>query len=363
LYHADFTDADRKALRDGALDGIILSFFLLQGAAFVFRPYDDPTGRYCGIYGNANMNALFYCIVFVAFLCRLHLSRKTNEAKWKKIFYFLFAGALVGFVMLTISKTAMIAVFAVLICYVILSDLKQLREKAGRVVLQMVLMSLLILFCIPITYAAARYIPPLFHHPVWYDGEYSEERVHGWDSWDSDKYISFDRMTNELSDRILPYLEKMGLTLTSHAAEPVVTQTEMATTSASTWDHRYDSSNGRIMIWKHYLAGGNLAGHSSTEGHQIDANWSAWHAQNMFIQFWYYYGIPSAVLFAICAIWMLFMALRRAWRGDSSIALMVSLYYLLFLLYGLFEATWYPGQMILLLAFFMPAFLMGGRQD
>ena len=58
FYLTDYDKAEREELLQGMLDGIILSFFLLQGLAFVFRPYDEV--RYKGIYFNTNTNALFY---------------------------------------------------------------------------------------------------------------------------------------------------------------------------------------------------------------------------------------------------------------------------------------------------------------
>lgn len=379
LYHTEYTIEDREQMKQGLLDGIILSFFVLQGAAFVFRPFDDASSRYCGIYGNANMNALFYSIVFVAFLLKLHLVRKNKDKKWKEILCFLFAGAMSGFILMTISKTAGIAMVAGYIIFVVLADLKQLRMKAGKVVARIILMFILILVTLPIDYCAVRYIPPIFHHPIWFDGEYSEEKVHSWDPWNSDKYVSFSEVLNGISSRIGPYLELLGEKLTVQAAElpsedattQIQTETAGETVAiASTEDnsidedaeteevdHRFDSSRGRLIIWQYYLQQGNLVGHSNQEGHGDTLGWYVWHAQNMFIQFWYYYGIPAAILFAIYVIMVLKKAFQKAWKEDDTEALMVLLYFMLFAIYGLFEATWYPGQMILLLSFFVPFFL------
>ncbi|MBD5551898.1 MAG: hypothetical protein HDQ96_12110 [Lachnospiraceae bacterium] len=77
FYHTEYKTEDTEALKEGMLDGIITSFFPLQGAAYVFRSYDVV--RYKGIYSNCNINALFYGIVWVAFLIRLYDIRKKKE--------------------------------------------------------------------------------------------------------------------------------------------------------------------------------------------------------------------------------------------------------------------------------------------
>jgi len=361
FYAADFSEQDKKLLLLGALDGILAGFFLLQGAAFVFRPYDDPSHRYLGIYGNANMNALFYCIVLTAFLIRLHLIRINHGSKMKAALCFLMTGGVGGFLILTVSKTAWIAALLIGAAFVFLAELKQLRLKANKVVLHIVVMLLLVIIAIPVDYGIARYLPPIFHHPVWFDGEYSEERVHSWDPWNSDKYVSFSDAITGISERIGPYLELIGEKLTVHAQELTSTGEQTVpkenTDVKVERDSRFDSSTGRILIWKYYLQGGKLWGHSSRDGHGESLGWYVWHAQNMFIQLWYYYGIPSALLFAACLLVLLILAVQRSWKQDDEQALAAALFFLLFLLYGLVEATWYPGQMILLLAFFMPKYI------
>ena len=58
FYLTDYNSAEREDFVQGMLNGIILGFFLIQGLAFVFRPYDEI--RYSGLYYNVNMNALLY---------------------------------------------------------------------------------------------------------------------------------------------------------------------------------------------------------------------------------------------------------------------------------------------------------------
>lgn len=358
FYHTEYCEEDMEALKQGMLDGIIAAFFLLQGAAFVFRPYDVV--RYAGIYSNCNINALFYGIVWVAFLIRMYDIRKKNGNKWKEVLCFLFAGALAAFSLMTGCRTAWLAMFVTGFIYVVFADFQGLKYKAGKMFGKLVLYAVVVCVSFPIAFAAARYIPPVFHHPIWYDWEYNESKVHSFDSWDSEKYVSWEDLTGELSGRIEPYIRKI------FGKE----QAGIATVQASYFtigDKTYDTSSqeysdyGSVLIraafWDYYLRNGNMEGHLTVEGHEVPGLGYVWHTQNTFIQFWYYYGIPSAALFLTVTISLVFIGMKRMVKGQQDDALICLLYLVFWGMYGLAEAVWYPGQMILFLAFFTPKFL------
>lgn len=366
FYHTEFSREDLEGLRKGMLNGIIAAFFLLQGAAFVFRPFDDPQHRYCGIYANCNINAMFYGIVWIALLMKLFYIRKNHDKRWKEICCFILIGILTAFSILTISKTAWISMAATGVFYVIFADFHYLECKAGKVLVKLVLYMAVVLVCIPVTYGAVRYLPSVFHHPVWYEGEYSEARVHSWDSWDSEKYVSWEEVSAGITERIKPYIDVVfgkyrGGMITVQAAD-TVTIVGKSYEKDSEILQEFSSVLGRIGYWEYYLKNGNLSGHLSSEGHDIGFGFYVWHAQNMFVQFWYYYGIPSAVLFLIVLAGLIFGSIKEVIHKNEN-AMCCLLYLVFFGLFGLFEATWYPGQMILLLAFFVPGFLISADDD
>ncbi len=353
FYHTEYSHEDMEALRQGILNGIIAAFFLLQGAAFVFRHFDDPHQRYCGVYANCNINAMFYGIVWIAFLIKLYDIRKNHDKKWKEILCFIFVGVMTAFSILTISKTAWISMVVTGFFYVIFADFHYLEYRAGKMLEKLVLYFAVVLVCIPVTYGAARYLPAVFHHPVWYEGEYSEERVHSWDSWDSEKYVSWEEFSEGITGRVMPYLKViLGKYQTGSMVVYAAEKSEQGVFETKDFSSAY----GRVLVWRHYLGNGTMSGHSSTEGH-YDLGFYVWHTQNMFVQLWYYYGIPSAVLFLVILVILIFASIRKVTSGDER-ALLCLLYFVFFGMYGLFEATWYPGQMILLLAFFVPKFLI-----
>lgn len=358
FYHTEYKGADMGAMKDGMLDGIIASFFLLQGAAFVFRPYD--TIRYRGIYNNSNMNALFYGIVWITFIIRLYDIRKKKDKKWKECICFLFAGALMGFGLITGCRTLLLAMGMTGIFYIVLADFYGLREKAKVFLKKLVLYVVTVCASIPVVYAAARYIPPIFHHPIWYDGEYSIERVHSFDPWNSEKYTSWDDCLKMMAGRLEPVMkiffsrEEVGL-LTVQAVEPGSEGRESQIA--------VNSIQERIDIWEFYIQNGNLKGHINEDGHDHPAfsRRYIWHAQNTFVQFWYYYGIPAAIFLAAVSVLIVIISIKKIKDGQEE-ATICLLYYVFWMMYGLTECVWYPGQMVLLLVFFTQKFLFQKEQ-
>lgn len=356
FYHTEYSREDMEELKQGMLDGIIVSFFLLQGAAFMFRPYDVV--RYRGIYTNCNMNALFYGIVWVAFILRLYDIRKKKEKKWKEILCFLLAGAVVAFSLMTGCRTSLLAMIVTGFLYVVFTDFKNLKDKAEKFLGKLVLYVLVVCISIPIVYAAARYFPSILHHPVWYDGEYFAEKVHSFDPWDSEKYISWEECSDMMIGRLKPIIrmffgeKQAGLITVLAAAEEEKT-------------HTVDQSiQNRVDFWKFYIQDGNLKGHRNAEGHEQPnfPNFYVWHAQNTFVQFWYYFGVPSAILFAVVVVMLMLVSIKKILSGQDN-ALICLLYVIFWVMYGLAECVWYPGQMILFLVFFTSKFLQEGENE
>ncbi len=357
FYHTEYDKESMEMLKQGMLDGIITAFFLLQGAAFVFRPYDDV--RYNGIYSNCNMNALFYGIVWIAFLLRLFEIRKKEGKKWIQVLCFLFSGAMIAFCLLTICRTALVTMFVTGFFYVMFADFNSLKFKAGKVFRKLVLYFGVVCISVPITFASVRYLPPIFHHPVWYDGEYSKYKVHSFDPWNSEKYVSWEKYLSWLTSRFSPYIRKF---LGEDQAGIAVVQASSFTIGNKTFSKdseeydKYSSVLLRLAFWEYYIRNGTLEGHHASEGHEIQNFNYVWHTQNIFVQFWYYYGIPSAILLLVIIAIVIFIAVKEMLMGRDE-ALICLLYVLFWSVYGLSEAVWYPGQMILFLAFFTPKFL------
>ena len=204
FYLTGLTQEEKKLFLCALQDGIIAGFFLIQGLAFVFRPYD--TLRYMGMYANTNMNALFYQAVYCAFLskfCVMEVRQKQDGASvpaaatvWKWACFAL-AAAMWSFVFLTMCRSAFLGMGAA----TVLAGLYCLKYSGKKLLLKgfqyVMLLVLIAMAGFPVVYGAVRYLPPVFHHPVWFYNDYSEERVHSSDPWDSPKFTDWRDVLRE----------------------------------------------------------------------------------------------------------------------------------------------------------------------
>lgn len=189
IFLTDFTAQERDWMLRSLAGAVLTAFFVFQGLALVFRPFDS--GRYLGLYANPNINALFYQIVYCVFLgifCILETKRRHSVLKWIN---FCLACAMWSFVMLTMCRSAALGMTAatVLGFFVVLWKRREMWVRRTLLYVCSLLLGCVISF--PVVYGAVRYLPAVFHHPVWFEGEYSEWKVHSWDPYDSEKYTDW----------------------------------------------------------------------------------------------------------------------------------------------------------------------------
>ena len=356
----DFTQEERKGLAYGMADGIILGFFCVQGAAFVFRPYDEI--RYLGMYANPNINALFYSIVYCAMLVRLFFFLFEYSGKGKKLLVCIamfFSGAMWSFCLLTGCRTALISM-GVVTCVAGLFSLFRFRKVVALKGIGMVVgLVCCIIASFPVVYGCVRYVPAYFHHPVWFFEEYSEEKVHSWDPVDSEKYVEFEEVTKYLLERVLgislPEKEESVL-LDRNYYFPLLCSTAETISEEVVQEHLIPEDSGTVVsryhIYKFYLSKLNNVGHLNKEnGVLVNPYYFATHAHNMYIQFAFDFGLPIGILF----LGYLVINIMRMSRECFGKKILENIGMLLFLenccVFGLFEMMWKNGYFAFTLLF------------
>ncbi len=377
FYLTDFTGEEQEDLFQGMLDGIILAFFLMQGWCFVFRPYDKV--RYVGVYSNCNMNALFYLVVLAAVLSRLFCAYRNHAGRWIKLFYWLGSGVVLGFLFLTISRTgwmtAAVMIVTALIFLGLLSNQKNWIKKLFQ-------NGLIIVLCLcltfPLVFSAVRYLPPMFHHPVWFWGEWSEDKVHSWDKWDSEKFVDIDELLRAAGGRVTRIVKPLfqnqssvqlsgedmadaeNETTTVEAAEdyevtPLQQQLYdemLAAGFAMDPSDKNDAVLVRKSIYKYYFHLLNFRGHPDSEqGFQIFPNQRIGHAHNIYLQCGVDFGIPAMLLFIILIGWSVVGFVKRFAAGGSERTAGSLLFLLVPAVFGLLEYCWGAGSLTITLLF------------
>lgn len=372
FYLTDYTKQEQEDLFQGMLNGIILGFFLMQGWCFVFRPYDAV--RYVGVYNNSNLNALFYLVVLAAVLTKLLYAYRAECSRWIKIYYWLGSGTVLAFLFLTIGRTgwmtAAVLVFTALLAFGIINKYNCYLIaffKNGLIVA--------LCFCItfPLVFGAVRLLPPAFHHPVWFYGEWSEKKVHSWDKWDSEKFVNPDRFFRTVSKRLVPIAEALfggtdsdtgDAQILEQGSSTGAKQSEISPLQQQLYDEalaagfaidpafRGDAVLVRTAIFRYYAHLLNFRGHPESEqGFQIVPDQRIGHAHNIYLQWGVDFGIPAMLLFICLTLWSAagFVKDFRSKKTEQPAGYM--LFLLVPMVFGLLEYCWGAGSLTITLLF------------
>ena len=96
------------------------------------------------------------------------------------------------------------AFVAATVVYLLSSEIFILKNTFVKgFLLKGILMFVVFAASFPIVFACVRYIPPLRHHPIWIT-EYSEDFVHSYDPWNSEKYIEINEFFEVFTGRFDP---------------------------------------------------------------------------------------------------------------------------------------------------------------
>ena len=344
FYLTDFTEEEQEDLYQGIMNGVIFAFFVFQGFCCVFRPYDQV--RYIGIYNNCNLNGLFYLVVLAAVFGKILYVTKENKHKFWRVYYWLGAGVVYSFIFMTIGRTAWLVSF--LLGLIFLGFYQGIKKKK-HYFRNGLLLVLCVCMMFPVAFGMTRYLPPVFHHPVWFWGEWREERVHSWDPWNSEKYVNIDDVittaigrTKEITENILG---KSPLALKVVAAEVRKEQVLK--------DEQYgEQLLIRKTIYDQYWKRLNLFGHTQEDqGFQLFSYYWIGHAHNIYLQYATDFGILMCICFIVLCIIAIAYSIQK-YKYFGKIELLESVFLMLVpLLFGMLEFAWGSGAVTILLLF------------
>ncbi len=350
VYYLITFDKDcEKCIWQSIPDGIILGFFVIQGSALLFRPYD--IARYSGLYVNPNFNALFYLMSYSAFLCKWYLLKKEGKYPVIRTFSCLFAASMYGFCVFTGSKTAILAMLVVTFPFSLLM-LRYYKRGVISFAKCWLLLGFVGIISVPIIYIAIRYMPTLHLHPIYFEGEYSTSKIQPGEPKDSEKYITFELAMEENVGRVFYKFPKLReqidsfMTLKVHAAELDVKQELEYIFTDEEVDAGIDPVEMRREIRKYYFDRLNWTGHTNDyDGAPVYTGNIEPHSHNVFIQMAFLYGIPAGIMFMFMVLAFVPVCIRLLKTGDDFRVCVISCFVISFVIFGFFEIDWMCGQL------------------
>lgn len=203
FYLTEYGKRGLNNLFVGMVEGIIVGFCIIQGQAFMHRPYD--TLRYQGLYSNPNMNALFYLFCYCAVLCKWYQMKLKRRNVLLRVPCILLVGVLFGLTVMTMGRTALIVMALITLLFLLFQVLS--RRKWYLKILELVVDTVVILavmvVCLVPTYNLVRYVPAYVDEPIYFEGDNEDYKIQPGDPVDAERYISFEYMLTEAFERVL----------------------------------------------------------------------------------------------------------------------------------------------------------------
>lgn len=350
FFLTPYMDEEKSKLWDGMIDGSIVGFLLLQGVAFLMRPYDEI--RYRGMHGNSNIAGIYYLIIYVICLYKLHCLEKQGSKKGKKVFCLLIAGMALALQFMTMCRTAWIVTVLVTFIYGILVVKKLWNKSWMQTFARGIIIIVAMMIMIVPTFMAARWGSTLLPIRVWQGTEYEDgKHVYLEDEVTSEKYTELDELLSNALGRMARIFK------IANASNPFVMKVYAAEEiELVEYEWLKDSAlQRRVSIYKAYLEDLEWFGHTNAEGNrQMEGiKEMAWHAQNVWIQVLFFYGIFAGVLFLALTVVLFIKDYKQMMKyRENPYAIIPFFFCIIFFCFGSMEVVWYLGQLSLFLIYF-----------
>lgn len=389
FYLTEYSKEERAALFDGMMNGIIISFFIIQGLATLYRCYDQV--RYTGLFTNSNMNALFYLVVQIAILGKWYKFAKEGAGLFWKILALFGSGVMITYCFLTIGRLA----FVMMLINVPLMGLfvwkAYGRRQIGRCLAGVFAAIAIAFLSFPVVFFSIRMIPAYMFSPMRLAGD-TPDKIQGWTPLDDPRYVEMDEFLKESIGRFSTLFVTSDTITVLQGQEPVLlisgqgqqpsgalsrgillTGSKMSLfelleyirldeRTGDTPENAFLPDEGSVssmtfrgLIYMDYLSKLNLTGHSTEEntGVWLTPEYHAPHAHNVFLQMAFEAGIIGGILFLINAVSVLFFLGRRSIKiRDTDWTYVLNFLLVLnFLFFGCFELDWNVGSLTFTLFF------------
>ncbi len=408
FYLTEYTASEKEWLLQGALNGILLGFAVLQSYALIVFPYTKIYVRYQGFNANPNWSSLFYAITLAAVFIKIIYHQQKGKAFYKILPYWLLSGVVLVLEFLTIGKMGYITV--VMECIFFLGFM--LHYGFRKILKSIVLLCLCFVLMFPVTFAAVRYIPA--YTPL-SKGMQEYIKMDLPDTVDSEKYVTIEFLFENAVGRIVQFLTETfsfdQVQIEENISEGQVLQMERERTILNaesmsedekeivpqksilarmteevlakavltvaaedlqlnevpapteevlppnkipvlTMEEKLNGFLARTTIYKYYLERLELFGQPYEEqGFLLAPNSWIGHAHNIFLQFATDFGVVTLILWMVVLAKALYNCIKE-FRKTREINAVASIFFITIpLIFGMFEYSWGNGALSITMMF------------
>ncbi|MBQ9134498.1 MAG: hypothetical protein IJX66_00225 [Lachnospiraceae bacterium] len=329
-------------------DGVFIQYIWTCICAMLYRPFHYYYFiRYSGIFHTGTLASVYFMLVLGLALVRfLTVYKRTGSLKkcWKEIGIL---GMITAQQLLTLSRTGLLAMIILIPFVLILTTVTQFKDGIKGIVKRLTIYVGMGAAFFVIMFTAYRIVPAVVSEPFIYDFEEFEGSIRQGEEWDSFWFVTVPRFFGVAEARIV-YSNDADRGNGGNG------QVVMQETDSMISDY----SNGRIDIFKAYIAELDWKGHDSLSL-QTDSGENLAHAHNSFLQTAYDYGLGAGVGFLVFCI---FAGVRSVVyyfkRRDEETALIPMTILLIFGVCGMVERVFFPYYAIGFAFLFVLALLL-----
>lgn len=274
---------------------VMLSYVYLIIKSLLYRPFHRYVYyRYPGPFAGVAVWGVYLALVYAVLFAKIMIEAKKDASLRHMCLYYLIMGSCLGYIFLSVSRTAITAVILVTIAGVILLIATIYRHhlrRMFRIILSAVIVTVALF---PGIYTLTRTVPAIIRDPhINLYEENAEISIYAEDTPDSPKYINVKAMLESS-------MTKLMLTFSGDSGISQNELDESINSNKPTNLAVNDKSNGRGEIFMAYMKTLNLTGHDVMYLEAENETYA--HAHNTFIQSAYDFGIITGLIFLLVGV-------------------------------------------------------------
>ena len=339
---------ERKLFTKDLCAGIILNFYMMVYFSLKHRPYYFyQYYRYYMGYHTVTVTAYYLAMIVCAAWIRLYNAAR-ESVKLKNIYPKMFTfGMSVTYLIFTMSRTGFLSVGCMLIFALFVLTLITAKKERVSILLRhcaVILFSVIYMF--PVTFFLTDVMPRIANDPITFEYEVRDFTFEKGMPYADYNYMTIEQFVREFKRKIFN-IEPVGdvrlnlpspFVIKAYASEPE----DADTNEESSDENELDVSNGRIDIFKSYIAVWNLWGHEDMEA-LLPNGEMAIHAHNTFLQVAHDHGIIFGIYFVLFIGYVVILSLVRAVsKRDDAYAMFCPVILVCFVMAGLVEWLLHP---------------------